>query len=132
MKRLLASFLLLTCSELMAVETTNFNTVTLGWNANTETNLAGYRLYFSQSTSVWTHVKNSGLVTQTTVSLPSPGIWRFVVTATDVSGLESDPSNMVTYTNPAGPAAPSLLRVLSATITRVSTVTTATNIILVP
>lgn len=110
----------------------NFNSVTLSWNANTETDLAGYRLYFSKDPSAWTHVKPVELVTQVTVELPSPGTWFFVVTAKNTAGLESLPSNMVEYTTPTSPLRPGLFRIVSAVATQVSTITTSTNIIIVP
>jgi len=49
----------------------NFNSVTLAWNANTETDLAGYRLFFSKDPAAWTHVKPLGLVTTATIELPA-------------------------------------------------------------
>lgn len=109
----------------------NFNSVTLGWDPNPETDLLGYRLYFSQNTNEWTHVKQVGLVTQATVELPLPGTWFFIVTAKNAE-LESLPSAIVTYTTPTGPSRPGTLRLLAATATQVSTVTTSTNLILVP
>jgi|GEM_PF-6378011 len=110
----------------------NFNSVTLGWNANTETDLAGYRLYFSKDPGAWTHVKPLDLVTTATVELPEPGTWFFVITAKNSAGLESLPSNMVEYTTPTAPSQPGLFRIVSAVATQVSTVTTSTNIIIVP
>jgi len=109
-----------------------FNSVTLGWTANTEADLAGYRLYFTKNPDELTHVKPVELVTQTTVELPSPGTWYFVLTAKNQAGLESLPSEMVIYATPTGPAKPGTLRVASAVATQVSTVTTSTNLILVP
>ena len=111
---------------------TNFNSVTLAWNANTETDLAGYRLFFSKDPAAWTHVKPLGLVTTATIELPEPGTWFFVLTAKNTAGLESLPSNMVEYTTPTAPLKPGLFRIVSAVATQISTVTTSTNIIIVP
>lgn len=110
----------------------SFNSVTLEWSPNTETDLAGYRLYFSKDPNEWTHVKQLELVTTTTVSLPEPGTWFFIITAKDTEGLESLPSNMVEYTTPTSPLRPGLFRIVSAVATQVSTITTSTNIIIVP
>jgi len=110
----------------------NFNSVTLAWNANTETDLAGYRLFFSKDPAAWTHVKPLGLVTTATIELPASGTWFFIVTAKNTAGLESLPSNMVEYTTPTAPSKPGLFRIVSAVATQISTVTTSTNIIIVP
>lgn len=132
MKKLLTIIITLAATLCSMAADTNFNSVTLAWNANTETDLAGYRLYFSKSASEWTHVKPIALVTQTTVELPEPGTWYFVLTAKNQAGLESLPSEMVTYTTPTSPLRPGLFRIVSAVATQVSTITTSTNIIIVP
>ena len=115
-----------------ASQSPNFDTVTLEWNANTESDLGGYKLYATQNTNLWTYVKSVGLVTETTLLLPDQGTWYFTLTAINTGGLESLPSNIAVYTTPVSPAKPTLLRIISATATRVSTITTATNLILLP
>ena len=115
-----------------ASQSPNFDTVTLEWNANTESDLGGYKLYATQNTNLWTYVKSVGLVTETTLLLPDQGTWYFTLTATNTGGLESEQSNIAVYTTPVSPAKPTLLRIISATATRVSTITTATNLILLP
>ena len=113
--------------------TNNVDTVTLGWNPNTEPDLAGYQLYFGQSSNVWTHTKIVPVgTTQAAVPIPTPGTWFFIATAKNTAGIESLPSNMVSYTTPTGPGAATGLRILSAVVTRISTITTATNLITVP
>lgn len=132
-KNLLAiAFLCLTGLTSTGAADASFNSVTLGWEPNTEPDLAGYRLYFSKDPNEWTHVKPLELVTTTTVSLPEPGTWFFILTAKDTEGLESLPSNMVEYTTPTAPSKPGLFRIVSAVATQISTVTTSTNLILVP
>lgn len=132
MKKTIYSIIIwITCLGTIAADAT-FNAVTLAWQPNAETDLAGYRLYFSKSTNEWTHVKAVDLVTQATVELPSAGIWFFILTAKNQAGLESLPSNVATYTTPTGPGKPGNLRIASAVATQVSTVTTSTNLILVP
>ena len=115
-----------------AAQSPNIDTVTLGWTANTESDLGGYKVYATQNTNLWTHVKSVGLVTNTTLLLPAQGTWYFTLTATNTGGLESLPSDTASYTTPVPPAKPTLLRIISATATRVSTITTATNLILLP
>lgn len=113
--------------------TNDIDTVTLGWDPNTESNLGGYKLYYSQSTNLWSHLKPvAAPSTQTTVQLTGQGTWYFVLTATNTAGIESLPSNIVVYSTPASPLQPSRLRILSAISTRVSSITTTTNLILVP
>lgn len=127
---LILAFTLLIGNAFGAVES-EANSVTLGWDANSETDLVGYRVYFSKNASEWTHAKDVGLVTQATVSLPSSGTWFFIVTAKNAE-LESLPSEVVSYTTPSRPGAPGSFRIVSASAIQVSTVTTSTNLILVP
>jgi len=100
-----------------AAQSTNIDTVTLAWTANTESDLGGYKVYASQNSNLWTHVKSVGLVTNTTLLLPAQGTWYFTLTATNLGGLESEQSNIATYTTPIPPAKPTLLRIISATAT---------------
>lgn len=133
LRNLIASAIIF-CASIAATESADatFNSVTLAWDANTETDLAGYRLFFSKDQSVWTHVKNLDRVTTATIELPEPGTWFFIIVAKNTAGLESIPSNMVEYTSPTAPEKPGRFRIVSAVATQVSTVTTSTNIIIVP
>lgn len=126
-----AAAVLLPASTQAQTNVTSTDTVTLGWNPNTEPDLGGYRVYFSQSTSVWTHAKNVGKVDTTQVQIPSPGRWFFTLTATNLAGLESLPSNIVEYTMTNGPAKPSTFRLLSASVVRISSITVASNLVYV-
>lgn len=112
----------------------NKDAITFTWSPNTETDLVGYKLYFGQNSNIWTHVKLVPVSSapKATVELTAPGPWYFIVTATNLAGLESLPSNMVIYTPPNGPAPAAGFKLLSAVVTRISTVTTATNLITVP
>lgn len=75
-------------------------TVMLAWDPNSETNLVTYRL---RAAGPITNVYETGLSTNVTVTnLASGSTWRFTVTAVNNAGLESDPSNEVTWTTPAG------------------------------
>lgn len=87
--------------------------VTLAWDPNPETNIAGYRIYWridggTYSTNLFLAVTNG---TTGTVSNLFLGItYKFVATAYNTSGLESDYSNEVTCTIPGRPAPPQNLR----------------------
>ena len=92
--------------------------VTFEWDANTETDLAGYRLY--QSTTLGTYVFGAGnevaeiLVGTETVILEDilSGTYFWVLTAFDTGGNESGPSNEVTATlDSLSPDAPKNLRI---------------------
>ena len=81
------------------------NKTTLTWDAVTTnedgspaTDLAGYKVYYSQTSGAYTSFKDVGNVTsmniQTTIGALK-GNWCFVATAYDVAGNESDFSNEV-------------------------------------
>src|SRR5688572_12393683 len=72
--------------------------VTVAWNPNPETNIAGYRLYYGPSSSTPTKME-VGNTTQAQISNLTPGTeYSFYVTAYNTSGLESDPSSILKYT----------------------------------
>lgn len=89
------------------VITKKSETITFGWDANTETNLAGYRLYYAstraeldvqnfQSTEGVTKVDVNIDKTMTEVTidpLPSNGDYYFCLTAYNDIGNESLPSD---------------------------------------
>lgn len=127
MKLTIAALLAFACSAFAQLDT-----VTLAWNPSPSPGIREYSLYFSQSTNEWTHVKNTGLELQATVGLATLGRWYFVAVATDTNGVTSDPSNMVSYDVLPGPTGPSGMRIMSAVVTRVSTVVTSPNLITVP
>jgi hypothetical protein len=60
------------------------------WNANTEPDLAGYKIYYGLSSGNYTFSINVGKVTQYTVSQLTEGlVYYFAVTAYDTAGNES-------------------------------------------
>lgn len=128
--------LILILAALSASAQNALDTVTLAWNPSPSPAIAKYKLYFSQSTNAWTHVKDAGLSLQTTVGLPAFGKWYFIATAVATNviadGLESLPSNMIEIDVVPGPDAPSALRILSVVSTRIETVVKAPNITTVP
>lgn len=94
---LLSLFLILSVQPIFAAQS-----VTLAWNPNSETNLAGYRLYWGTGSRNYTF-SNQVLVPKTdnTVSNLTGGVkYYFAVTAYTTDGLESDYSDEVSYTVP--------------------------------
>lgn len=88
-------------------------TILLGfsWDANTEPDLAGYRLYSSQASGSYTFGDANSYISidpNSTAYLlgPSPAIETyFVLTAIDTAGNESEPSNEVKF-DPVAPSPP--------------------------
>jgi hypothetical protein len=73
--------------------------VTLAWEANTEPDLAGYKLYYGTSPGSYSNSTPLGLVTTHTVTPLSDGVaYYFALTAFNSAGLESNKSNEVSYT----------------------------------
>lgn len=117
MKRLL-SVLVVGVFLLFATLTFAGTNVTFEWDANTETDLAGYRLY--QSNTLGTYMFGSGnevaeiTVGTETVILENilSGTYFWVLTAYDTEGNESLPSNEVTVTlDSMSPSAPNNFRI---------------------
>ena len=108
LKRCLGGFLLLSSFSINTVQA--LQSVTLAWDPNSETNLVGYVFYHGTASGQYSSSNNVGNATNTTVSgLQEGGTYFFAVTAYDNSGLESDPSNEVSYTVPgSGNQAPTL------------------------
>jgi hypothetical protein len=83
----------------------------LAWDANSEPDLAGYRLYWGTGSGTYQFTQQLGLTTNHTVTnLVLGQTWYFVVTAFNTSGLESGPSNEVSYRPPSQPKPPKGLR----------------------
>ncbi len=75
--------------------------VSLAWDANTETNIAGYRLYYGPTSQSLTNTVDAGLaLTATASNLTEGATYYFAVTARNTDGLESDFSDQVSYTVP--------------------------------
>jgi chitinase len=98
------------------------STVILQWDANTETDLAGYKVYYS-NTNVQPFVGTGavegasgitiakGTTTATLSGLNPAKAYYFAVTAYNTSGMESVYSNIVVV--PAFPKSPSNLRFIA-------------------
>lgn len=128
----LVAAVMLSAAPIAKAQSADKDTVTLGWEASTG-NPSGYILYFSQQWTNWTHRKLVDVnIRQASVELTKAGTWYFLVTSTNASGMESGPSNLLAYDMATAPSTNSGLRVISAVVTRVSTIVTATNIVTVP
>ena len=96
-------------------------TVALAWTANTETDLAGYRLYRRPAGGTWPTTATKELpgtaTTWTDTTVTNNTSYDYRLTAIDTTGNESTPSTAVTATpNPApGTTAPATPTGLSAT-----------------
>jgi len=81
--------------------------VMLEWNPNTEPDLTTYKVYSGPASRAYTEVRAVGLTNRVVLELPSAADPSyFVVTAVNTLGLESDPSNEVSYQPDASPAPP--------------------------
>ena len=75
--------------------------VGLAWNANPETDIAGYRLSYGTSSGQYTQVKEVGRDTRTLVTnLEAGRTYYFAVVAVNYAGMQSDPSTEVSYQTP--------------------------------
>ena len=72
--------------------------VVLVWDANTESDLAGYKVYYGTSSGTYGSAIDVGKVTTYTVANLGPGTYFFAVTAHNTAGLESGYSNEVSTT----------------------------------
>lgn len=104
MKRLL----LLTLALLTAFTA---GALVLSWDPNSETDLSGYKLYQSVSTTngPWLNIATVGKVTTVTFTQSVP-VAFYRLTAFNTAMLESEPSNIVGATN--RPGAPVNLRIV--------------------
>ena len=106
-------------------------TVTLQWDANTETDLAGYRVYYGQTSRAYGTPIAVGLVTTYQVKgLTTPGVYYFAVTALNTAGQESGFSNEATMLiAKAGdiPIGPILSQAVSGLTTTTATISWVTR-----
>jgi len=78
---------------------TDSSSVSFTWDANTEEDLASYRLYQSQTSGVYVDpfIEEIPAGTETvTITGLAPGTYYWVLTAYDTEDLESEYSNEVT------------------------------------
>jgi hypothetical protein len=75
--------------------------VTLAWDANTESNLSGYKVYVGDASGVYTRTIDVANITSFTVTRLQRGhVYYFAVTAYDQNGHESDFSSEVNTRTP--------------------------------
>lgn len=97
------------------------NRVTLAWDPNSETNLAGYVVITGTNAGFSTNgpiLFTSPLLTGTNYSLTNLAtgpVWWFAVLARDDVGLDSDPSNEVSWKS-ARPSRPTGFRRVTVTV----------------
>jgi hypothetical protein len=71
---------------------------TLVWDANSEPDVAGYRVYYGTSSRTYPFVLDARNVTSLPVPTLNEGTYYFALTAYNTAGLESDYSDEVTHT----------------------------------
>jgi len=96
---------------LLSLLTAQAASVTLTWDANTETNLAGYRIYTGTASRIYGVPVTTTNTTITLTNLASGTNYFFAATAVLVEGLESEYSDELSYTTPAKPAPPRSFRI---------------------
>lgn len=104
--------------------------LTVSWNPNSESDLAGYKVYYGDRSGNYPTVINVGNVTTYTVSNLQGGVtYYFVVTAYDNSGNESSYSLEVSATLPSSDTTPpTISAVAAANLTlNAATITWTTN-----
>ncbi|MGO8931084.1 MAG: Ig-like domain-containing protein [Limisphaerales bacterium] len=107
------------------------NSVTLAWDPDAGTNIAGYKIYYGVASRTYTSTNNVGNVTNATVSgLTAGTVYYFAATAYDTSGLESAYSTEVVYTNPVAvaPAIALTLPVSGASFVAPAAITCAASV----
>ncbi len=78
-------------------------TFTIAWDANTEPDLAGYRVLVGTAPGRYTQTYNVGIATSKTLTLPDGMTYYLVVVAYNTEGLVSSPSREVQWSLPAIP-----------------------------
>lgn len=101
---------------LLALPAAAAQSVTLAWNQNAETNLAGYKLYYGTASRSYTSnvVVTYPGTTATVTNIVAGKTNFFAATAVDVNGLESAFSDEVAwFAPPLPPAAPKGFRIVT-------------------
>jgi hypothetical protein len=76
--------------------------VTVAWDQNPESDVAGYKIYYGTSPGSYTASVNAGDITSIVISGLEAGItYYFAAVAYDIQGTESGFSNEITYAVPA-------------------------------
>ena len=94
-------FLSCTLSLALCASATHAASVTIAWDKNQDTNVAGYRVYYGTTSGHYTNMISVGKKTSCTISNLEPGQTHyFTATAYDFSGNESGFSGEIPYTVP--------------------------------
>ncbi len=110
-----ASALSLLAMTAGAFASTN-ETVTLAWNANPETNIAGYRLRYGTTSGVYPYTVEAGTnLTATATGLTSGTTYYFTLVAYNTAGQTSASSAELPFTTPGNPNSAPVADVLSLT-----------------
>ncbi len=81
--------------------------VTLAWDANPESGIAGYQMRYGTSSGVYPNAIAPGTSTTATVPGLAEGMtYYFVVSAINQAGLQSPPSSEISYYVPVTPTVP--------------------------
>ena len=94
----LSALLVLAASLACSCVTAFSADVRLAWDAKTEPNLAGYKIYYGAASRSYKTTIVLGNVTTYTVIRLNPGTYYFCVTAYYTSGIETNYSNEVSAT----------------------------------
>lgn len=80
------------------------DSVTLAWDPSPSPGVAAYRVHGGTNTEIDLLVTNAGVSCTQTVAVPFRARWFFAATAVDTNGIESKPSNIVSWeANPEPP-----------------------------
>ena len=108
-RRMWVSILVTTISIFIGIIASNATAaqVTLAWDPNTESDLAGYKIHYgTASNSYSVHIDVHNVTTYTVTGLTDGQTYYLAATAYDASGNESGYSNSVTYGAPGANGAP--------------------------
>jgi len=82
-------------------------TIDVQWSANTEADLAGYKMYRGSTSGIYTTSQDVGITPSGTFANVDDGTWFIAVTAYDTSGNESGYSNeVIAVIDTASPGSP--------------------------
>ncbi len=108
-RRMWVSILVTTISIFIGIIASNATAaqVTLAWDPNTESDLAGYKIHYgTASNSYSVHIDVHNVTTYTVTGLTDGQTYYLAATAYDASGNESGYSNSVSYGVPGANGAP--------------------------
>ncbi|MGV3533556.1 MAG: fibronectin type III domain-containing protein, partial [Chthoniobacteraceae bacterium] len=85
-----------------AVRAESSQSVTLEWDSSPDADVTGYRLWYGTSAGSYQHSVEVGKTTSASIpNLADAQTYFIVVTALNAAGLESEPSNEVSFTTNA-------------------------------